>query len=165
MSSNRKYLKEKNIYGEVIVSIMVNKSNPNPLLKSVIDNKGVLCTNAWIINNKIGLQIKYSLIPENKSDWTHFTYEFHDSDPILKFDNNLNSFLCLFAIDDDVKARGNHLFYLPFDKQKYYPYSKSKLSISLFVKKGHYPIVKIYFGQELVDKIKPWKKLPDILFQ
>lgn len=45
-------------------------------------------------------------------------------------------------------------------------YSKSKLSISLFVKKGHYPIVKIYFGKESEEEIRtPWNKFPDIIFE
>lgn len=164
------FICENNIYGEVIVSLMQHKSNPDII--SFKNIRGERHTNAWIINKTIGLQIKYSLIPENKSDWTHFTYEFHDSDPILKFDdddfesNNYKLFLCLFAINDDVSAKKNHLFYLPFNKSKYYPHSKSKLLISLFIKKGYSPCTKIYFGKESEEEIRTsWNKFPGILFE
>jgi hypothetical protein len=141
---------------------MQHKSHPT--LKSLFHN-GELHTNAWIINNKIGLAIKYSTTPKSQNGGNMFSYGFLESDPLLKFSNKLDLYVAFFGINNSINAKSHYISYLKITRDVYRKALHPTKSVTLFVRKDYSPKITFMHPNESEPIIQSWNSFPDILFK
>lgn len=161
---NKYFINEHNLLGEVLVNITQHEDCK--LIRAFKRNK-VIFSNAYIINDKVQLQIKYCSTPQSKDyenqDWIVYHYKFKGSEALKYFSSKRKTYIGLLALNKNDNS-AHRIFYYELSLLKYS--SKQYDTIDLYTKKHESPFVKVYSKNDLFGKIEtPWSKFPEILFK